>query len=184
MPRIQSNKIHRIPEPFCNAVTQCFNLVSKILIGWSLAQIGFVYKISRVNAVKWWKYHPSALEGMAHFKTLRKNVWWMKFSKFDCFPARFVVHTRYWGIMSLSAMAIQVSKPKMLVVVLFCSGGEFLSVNECFQWDRVPSILPMRTKSQGNEVILSTYYHSNLIRTTPLLIEFLLSKFKTKNQLS
>ena len=38
----------------------------------------------------------------------------------------------------------------------------------------------MRTKSQGNEVILSTYYHSNLIRTTPLLIEFCLSKFKTK----
>ena len=29
-------------------------------------------------------------------------------------------------------------------------------------------------------MILSTYYHSNLIRTTPLLIEFLLSKFKTK----
>ena len=38
----------------------------------------------------------------------------------------------------------------------------------------------MRTKSQGNEVILSTYYHSNLIRTTPLLIKFCLSKFKTK----
>ena len=33
---------------------------------------------------------------------------------------------------------------------------------------------------QGNEVILSTYYHSNLIRTTPLLIESLLSKFKTQ----
>ena len=42
------------------------------------------------------------------------------------------------------------------------------------------SILPMRTKSQGNEVILSTYLHPNLIRTTPLLIEFCLSKFKTK----
>ena len=41
------------------------------------------------------------------------------------------------------------------------------------QWNRVPSILPMRTKSQGNEVILSTYYHPNLIRTIPLLIEFL-----------
>ena len=68
--------------------------------------------------------------------------------------------------------------------IVFCNGGGFLSVKECFQWDRVPSILPMRTKSQGNEVILSTYYHSNLIRTTPLLIEFLLSKFKTKNQLS
>ena len=38
----------------------------------------------------------------------------------------------------------------------------------------------MRTKSQGNEVILSTYWHPNLIRTTPLLIEFCLSKFKTK----
>ena len=38
----------------------------------------------------------------------------------------------------------------------------------------------MRTKSQGNEVILSTYYHSNLIRTTLLLIKFYLSKFKTK----
>ena len=38
----------------------------------------------------------------------------------------------------------------------------------------------MRTKSQGNEVILSTYLHPNLIRTTPLLIEFCLSKFKTK----
>ena len=68
--------------------------------------------------------------------------------------------------------------------VTFCSGGGLLSVKECFQWDRVPSILPMRTKSQGNEVILSTYYHSNLIRTTPLLIEFYLSKFKTKNQSS
>ena len=64
--------------------------------------------------------------------------------------------------------------------ILFCNGGGFLSVKECFQWDRVPSILPIRTKSQGNEVILSTYYHSNLIRTTPLLIEFCLSKFKTK----
>ena len=64
---------------------------------------------------------------------------------------------------------------------MFCNGGGFLSVNECFQWDRVPSILPMRTKSQGNEVILSTYYHPNLIRTTPLLINFCLSKFKTKN---
>ena len=70
------------------------------------------------------------------------------------------------------------------IEVVFCSGGGLLSVKECFQWDRVPSILPMRTKSQGNEVILSTYYHSNLIRTTPLLIEFWLSKFKTKNQLS
>ena len=38
----------------------------------------------------------------------------------------------------------------------------------------------MRTKSQGNEVILSTYLHPNLIRTTPLLMEFCLSKFKTK----
>ena len=38
----------------------------------------------------------------------------------------------------------------------------------------------MRTKSQGNEVILSTYLHPNLIRTTPLLIKFFLSKFKTK----
>ena len=38
----------------------------------------------------------------------------------------------------------------------------------------------MRTKSQGNEVILSTYLHPNLVRTTPLLIEFCLSKFKTK----
>ena len=38
----------------------------------------------------------------------------------------------------------------------------------------------MRTKSQGNEVILFTYLHPNLIRTTPLLIEFCLSKFKTK----
>ena len=38
----------------------------------------------------------------------------------------------------------------------------------------------MRTKSQGNEVILSTYLHPNLIRTTPLLIKFCLSKFKTK----
>ena len=65
--------------------------------------------------------------------------------------------------------------------IMFCSGGEFLSVNKCFQWDRVPSILPMRTKSQGNEVILSTNNHSNLIRTTPLLIKSLLSKFKTKN---
>ena len=63
---------------------------------------------------------------------------------------------------------------------MFCNGGGFLSVKECFQWDRVPSILPMRTNSQGNEVILSTYYHSNLIRTTPLLIKFCLSKFKTK----
>ena len=69
-------------------------------------------------------------------------------------------------------------------VGLFCNGGGFLSAKECFQWDRVPSILPMRTKSQGNEVILSTYYHPNLIRTTPLLIEFCLSKFKTKNQVS
>ena len=68
--------------------------------------------------------------------------------------------------------------------ILFCNGGGFLSVKECFQWDRVPSILPIRTKSQGNEVILSPYYHSNLIRTTPLLIDFCLSKFKTKNQLS
>ena len=71
-------------------------------------------------------------------------------------------------------------RPKHSLSQVFCSGGEFLSVIECFQWDRVPSILPMRTKSQGNEVILSTYYHSNLIRTTPLLIEFLL----TTNQLS
>ena len=47
-----------------------------------------------------------------------------------------------------------------------------------------PAFLPMRTKSQGNEVILSIYYHSNLVRTTPLLIKFLLSKFKTKNHLS
>ena len=39
-------------------------------------------------------------------------------------------------------------------------------------------------KVSRNEVILSTYYHYNLIRTTPLLIEFWLSKFKTKNQLS
>ena len=31
-----------------------------------------------------------------------------------------------------------------------CNGGGFLSVKECFQWDRVPSILLMRTKSQGN----------------------------------
>ena len=38
----------------------------------------------------------------------------------------------------------------------------------------------MRTKSQGNEVILSTYLHPNLIRTTPLLIKFCLSNFKTK----
>ena len=60
--------------------------------------------------------------------------------------------------------------------VFYC----FVMVVGSFQWDRVPSILPMRTKSQGNEVILSTYYHSNLIRTTPLLIEFCLSKFKTK----
>ena len=30
----------------------------------------------------------------------------------------------------------------------------------------------LETKSQGNEVILSTYLHPNLIRTTPLLIEF------------
>ena len=57
--------------------------------------------------------------------------------------------------------------------------GSF-QLNNAFSGDRVPSILPMRTKSQGNEVTLSTYYHSNLIRTTPLLIEFLLSKFKTK----
>ena len=71
------------------------------------------------------------------------------------------------------------NKSKCFVVVV----SSFQLLNG-FQWDRVPSILPMRTKSQGNEVILSTYYHSNLIRTTPLLIEFLLSKFKTKNQLS
>ena len=38
----------------------------------------------------------------------------------------------------------------------------------------------MRTKSQGNEVIMSTYLHPTLIRTTPLLIKFCLSKFKTK----
>ena len=67
-----------------------------------------------------------------------------------------------------------------MATLMFCNGGGFLSVKECFQQDRVPSILPMRTKSQGNEVILSTYYHSNLIRTTPLLIKFCLSKFKTK----
>ena len=65
------------------------------------------------------------------------------------------------------------------------SSDLFVSLQYCFvvvvssfqllnslQWNRVPCILPMRTKSQGNEVILSTYYHSNLIRTTPLLIEF------------
>ena len=39
------------------------------------------------------------------------------------------------------------------------------------QWNRVPSILLMRTKSQGNEVILSTYYHPNLIGMTQLLIK-------------
>ena len=36
----------------------------------------------------------------------------------------------------------------------------------------------MRTKSQGNEVILSTYLHPNLIRTTPLLIKFCLPKIQ------
>ena len=46
---------------------------------------------------------------------------------------------------------------------LFCSGGEFLSaVLNSLQWNRVPSILPMRTKSKGNEVILSTFNHSTL----------------------
>ena len=47
--------------------------------------------------------------------------------------------------------------------MLFCSGGEFLSVMlNSLQWNRVPSILPMRTKAQGNEVILSTFNHSTL----------------------
>ena len=35
-------------------------------------------------------------------------------------------------------------------------------------------------KVSRNEVILSTYLHPNLIRTMPLLIEFCVSKFKTK----
>ena len=42
----------------------------------------------------------------------------------------------------------------------------------------------MRTKSQGNEVILSTYYHSNLIRTTPLLIEFCQNSKQKSTKLS
>ena len=32
------------------------------------------------------------------------------------------------------------TKKHKYVYLLFCSGGEFLSVNKCFQWDRVPSI--------------------------------------------
>ena len=77
-----------------------------------------------------------------------------------------------------------------LCVFSVCESKYFVVVVSSFQLlnslqsNRVPSILLMRTKPQGNEVILSTYYHSNLIRTTSLLIEFLLSKFKTKNQLS
>ena len=50
-----------------------------------------------------------------------------------------------------------------LTVMMFCCGGEFLSVMlNSLQWNRVPSILPMRTKSQGNEVILSTFNHFTL----------------------
>ena len=60
--------------------------------------------------------------------------------------------------------------------------GSF-QLKNAFQWDRVPSILLMRTKSQGNEVILSTYYHSNLIRTTPLLIKFFLSKIQNQKSI-
>ena len=61
------------------------------------------------------------------------------------------------------------SQPTYVCFVVVVSSFQLLN---SLQWNRVPSILPVRTKSQGNEVILSTYYHSNLIRTTPLLIEF------------
>ena len=68
---------------------------------------------------------------------------------------------------------------------MFCSGDGFLSVAQLvFSETGYPAFYRWETKSQGNEVILFSYYHSNLIRTTQLLIEFLLSKFKTKNHLS
>ena len=57
--------------------------------------------------------------------------------------------------------------------------GSFQSLSG-LQWNRVPSILLMRTKSQGNEVSLYTYYHSNLIRTTPLLIGVLIVKIQNQ----
>ena len=60
--------------------------------------------------------------------------------------------------------------------------SSFQSLNS-LQWNRVPSILPMRTKSQGNKVILSTYYHSNLIRTTPLLIESFFVKIQNQKSI-
>ena len=53
----------------------------------------------------------------------------------------------------------------------------------CSEVGRIPSILPMKTKSQGNEVILSIYYHSNLIRTTALLIKTKINQVKLQHLL-
>ena len=73
--------------------------------------------------------------------------------------------------------------------LLFCSGGEFLSVMlNSLQWNRVPNILPMRTKSQGNELILSTFNHSTLIKnnttTHRTTHQVQIVKIQNQNQLS
>ena len=67
-------------------------------------------------------------------------------------------------------------------LIMFCSGGEFLSVMlNSLQWNRVPSILLMRTKSQGNEVILSTFNTSlNKNNTTTHQVQII----KIQNQKS
>ena len=67
--------------------------------------------------------------------------------------------------------------------MVFCCGGVFLSVMlNNLEWIWVPSNLPMRTKSQGIEVIQSTFNHPTLNWNNTTTHQVLNSKFKTQTK--